>query len=79
MKINWKLRLRNKVTLIALITLTVNFIYSFLAEMGITPKIDSGTILQFADYLIKLLAILGVIVDPTTEGVKDSELALNRE
>ena len=79
MKINWKLRLRNKVTLIALITLTVNFIYSFLAEMGITPKIDSGIILQFADYLIKLLAILGVIVDPTTEGVKDSELALNRE
>lgn len=79
MKINWKLRLRNKVTLIALITLTVNFIYSFLAEMDITPKIDSGTILQFADYLIKLLAILGVIVDPTTEGVKDSELALNRK
>ena len=78
MKINWKLRLKNKVTLIALITLTVNFIYSFLAEIGITPKIDSGTVLQFADYVIKLLAILGVIVDPTTEGIKDSDLALKR-
>lgn len=78
MKINWKLRLKNKVTLIALITLTVNFVYSFLAEVGITPKIDSGTILQFADYVIKLLAILGVIVDPTTEGIDDSELALKR-
>lgn len=78
MKINWKLRLKNKVTLIALITLTVNFIYSFLTEIGITPKIDSGTVLQFADYVIKLLAILGVIVDPTTEGIKDSDLALKR-
>lgn len=78
MKINWKLRLKNKVTLIALITLIVNFIYSFLAEIGITPKIDSGTVLQFADYVIKLLAILGVIVDPTTEGIKDSDLALKR-
>lgn len=78
MKINWKLRLKNKVTLIALIALTVNFIYSFLTEIGITPKIDSGTVLQFADYVIKLLAILGVIVDPTTEGIKDSDLALKR-
>lgn len=78
MKINWKLRLKNKVTLIALITLTVNFIYSFLTEIGIIPKIDSGTVLQFADYVIKLLAILGVIVDPTTEGIKDSDLALKR-
>lgn len=78
MEINWKLRLKNKVTLIALITLTVNFIYSFLAEIGITPKIDSSTVLQFADYVIKLLAILGVIVDPTTEGIKDSDLALKR-
>ena len=78
MKIIWKLRLQNKTTLLALIVLVVDFIYNIFAEIGITPKIDKSVVLQFVNYAISLLAILGVVVDPTTDGIGDSENALNR-
>ena len=77
MKINWKLRLKNKTTLLALIVLIVDFVYNIFAEVGIVPKVDKSVVLQFANYVVSLLAILGVVVDPTTDGISDSDNAMN--
>lgn len=77
MKINWKLRLKNKTTLLALIVLVIDFVYNIFTEVGIAPKVDKSVILQFANYVVSLLAILGVVVDPTTDGISDSDNAMN--
>lgn len=77
MKINWKLRLKNKTTLLALIVLVIDFVYNIFTEVGIVPKVDKSVVLQFANYVVSLLAILGVVVDPTTDGISDSDNAMN--
>lgn len=68
--INFKLRLQNKTTLIAL----VSAVFLMLQQFGfhIPSNIQEGV-----NTLIVILVILGIVVDPTTKGVGDSERALN--
>lgn len=75
-KINWKLRLKNKATLLALITCGCTFAYQVLGILGITAPVSEDTIIQFAGMGLNALVTLGVAVDPTTQGVKDSERAI---
>ena len=76
MNINWKLRLKNKTTLITLITTVVVFVYSVLALFGITPSITQDQVLNLAVMFVTMLASLGIVVDPTTSGVGDSSNAM---
>lgn len=76
MKINWKLRLKNKTVLLALITCIITFIYQVLGILGVTSSISQDVIMQYATLLLNILVALGVIVDPTTKGIGDSERAL---
>ena len=76
MNINFILRLKNKATLIPLITVTVAFVYSVLGLFNIVPSVGQDQIQQVLVMLVELLAGLGIVVDPTTEGVGDSEQAL---
>ncbi|MFP5527077.1 phage holin [Peptococcus simiae] len=73
--INWKLRLKNKPTLVALVALVVGFIYQVCGVFDIVPAISQEAIVQGLGIVINLLVALGVIVDPTTAGVKDSQAA----
>lgn len=75
-KINWKLRLQNKTTLIALITLSVGFVYQLLSLFDVVPKISEDNVMTVALFIINILASFGVVVDPTTKGVTDSQQAL---
>lgn len=77
--INIKLRLKNKVTLLALIAATVSFIYTVLGIFGVVPPISKEQVMQGAAALINLLVLLGVVVDPTTAGIKDSDRAMQYE
>jgi phi LC3 family holin len=77
MKINWKLRIKNKATLIALITTTIGLIYSILSTFGVTPTIEQSQLVEWISILIGILATLGILVDPTTSGTSDSKQALN--
>lgn len=77
MKINWKLRLKNKYTLTALVACLLDFVYSLLAIFGIVPAICEEELFNLANAAIGLLVFLGIIVDPTTEGVGDSTNALS--
>ena len=79
MRINWKLRLKNKVTLSSLIALAVAFIYQILAMFGIIPKVPMTEVLDAISVLLEILAGLGIIVDPTTKGLHDSDMAMEYE
>lgn len=67
--INLKLRLKNKVTLAALISA----VFVMLGQFGleIPHNIQEGV-----NTLLMILVLLGIVTDPTTKGVADSERAL---
>lgn len=74
---NWKLRLQNKTTLIALIAAAVSLVYQILGICGVVPRVSEDTIMTVAGTLINALCLLGIVVDPTTKGITDSERAMN--
>lgn len=76
--INWMLRLKNKTTLLSLAALTVGFVYQVLGTFDIVPPISQDTVVQIIGYIVSFLVGLGIIVDPTTVGISDSERALVR-
>lgn len=76
MQINWKVRFKNKVWLTALLTFAVSTIYQLLALFDIIPTLTQDAVMQAVAAVLQLLALLGVVVDPTTKGLGDSERAL---
>ena len=76
MKINWKVRFKNGVFLSALVALVVSFAFDLLAVFDISPAVTESTVLTFCNIVLKILAGMGIISDPTTAGVSDSERAL---
>lgn len=79
MNINWKLRLQNKATLAALIATVVAFVYQVLGIFGVVPAISQDTVITGAGIVLNILVAIGVVVDPTTEGINDSEQAMTYE
>lgn len=77
MKINWKLRLQNKATLVALIALVLSFIYSVLGLLGVIPGISETDLMNTISILVEVLVAIGVVTDPTTSGTSDSTAALD--
>lgn len=76
MQINWKLRIKNKVTLTAIVLGVVGIVYKVLAMLGIVPPISENEVVEVVMLVIELLVLLGVVVDPTTAGASDSQQAM---
>ncbi len=76
MKINWKVRLHNKTFLASLISLVIVFVYNLLQLLEITPQVDQNVIMQVVEGILTILGMVGVIADPTTAGLTDSERAM---
>lgn len=68
--INFKLRLKNKATLVALISAVFLMLQQF--GLNIPHNIQDGL-----NTFITILVILGIVTDPTTKGIADSERALS--
>lgn len=77
MKINWKVRLKQPAFWIATIPVVITFVYSVLALVGIAPSITQDTVQNLFLALVAVLAQFGIVVDPTTKGVSDSDRAMN--
>lgn len=79
--INWKVRIRNKQFWIALIPAILLLIQVVAAVFGYTLDLgDLGNkLLAVVNAVFAVLAILGIVTDPTTAGVSDSALALTYE
>jgi phi LC3 family holin len=76
MKVNWKARFKNKVFLVSFLALLISFVYNVLGMFEIVPPISESQVLEFVTIVVNVLGVLGVVVDPTTQGINDSERAL---
>ena len=72
---NWKLRLKNKTTLVTLTVAVITCIYSILSAFDVAISLTKDTATSIALAIISALCALGIVVDPTTSGVTDSEKA----
>lgn len=77
--INWKVRIKNDKFWIALIPAVLLLIQAVAAVFGFSLDLSElgNRLLDVVNALFAVLAILGVVVDPTTEGIGDSERALS--
>lgn len=73
--INWSLRFQNKITLTALVLQVIAIVYAILGMFNVVPAIGEDVITNIAYMIIELLVLLGVVVDPTTKGIQDSDRA----
>ena len=79
MKINWKVRFKNKTFLVTFITVIVSVVYQVLAALELVPKISQDTVMNCLLAIVTILTGLGIVTDPTTKGISDSERALGYE
>ena len=79
--INWKIRLMNKqfwLSLIPALALCAQAIAAVFGwEIDLTTAV--GKLLTVVNTVFALLVVLGVVVDPTTAGIGDSDRALGYE
>lgn len=73
---NWKLRFKNRTTLIAIVAAAVAFVYQILGILHIVPPITEEQVMQVLGIIINILVGLGILVDPTTAGIGDSARAM---
>ena len=78
MNINWQIRLKNKAFWLAIIPAVLLLIQAVAAVFGYTLDFADlqGKLLAVVEALFVVLAILGIVVDPTTKGIADSARAL---
>lgn len=69
---NWKLRIKNKTTLTALIGTLLLFVKQISEFLGFDISTQLEQISALAGTVITLLVGLGVLTDPTSKGIKDS-------
>ena len=71
--------MKNKVWLGSFLSLIVGFVYSMLAMFDVYPEVTQNHIVQLVNQVLTFLGLIGVIVDPTTAGLGDSERAMGYE
>ena len=76
--INWKVRIRNRAFWVSLIPAVVLLVQSGAAMFGINLDLgETGNrLLAVVNQLFAVLTILGIVNDPTTAGLSDSENAM---
>ena len=78
MSINWKVRIKNKAFWVALIPALLLLIQQVCAVFGVQLDFSElqSLLVAIVGTVFTLLAIMGIVVDPTTAGVGDSEQAM---
>ena len=76
MKINWKVRFKNKTWLVTFLLAVLAFLYQVLGMFDIVPPVTEDMATQFISAVVNILVAVGVVIDPTTAGASDSEQAL---
>lgn len=78
MKINWKVRIKNKVFWLALVPAVLLLVQVVAAVFGIDLNLDAlgDKLLAVVNALFAVLTILGIVTDPTTAGISDSRQAM---
>ncbi len=76
--INWKVRVKNRVFWMSVVPAVLLLIQTVAATFGYTLDLGElgNNLLAVVNAAFGVLAILGIVADPTTEGVSDSQQAL---
>ena len=76
--INWKVRIKNKAFWVAIIPAALLLVQVIAAAFGFTLDLGElgNKLLDVVNAGFAVLAILGIVTDPTTAGVTDSAQAL---
>ena len=77
--INWKVRLKNKQFWLSVIPAVALVVQAVAALFGYTIDLTTivGKVQAVVNAVFGLLVILGIVVDPTTAGIGDSERAMS--
>lgn len=77
--INWEVRIKNKMFWLAIIPAVILLIQAVAAVFGFTINLSEigGKLIDVVEAVFVVLAIIGVVTDPTTEGISDSLQALS--
>ena len=78
MKINWKVRIKNKLFWVSLIPAVVLLVQVVADLFGYELELGelSSKLIEVVNAVFAVLVILGIVIDPTTEGVEDSARAM---
>ena len=76
MKINWKVRFKNKTWLSLFLSLIVGFVFNMLALFDVYPPVTENVVMNVISQILQFLGLIGVLVDPTTSGLDDSQRAM---
>ena len=76
MRINWKVRFKNKTWLVTFLLAVLAFIYQIFGMFDIVPPVTQDMATQLISAVINILVAVGVVIDPTTAGTSDSEQAM---
>lgn len=76
--INWRVRIKNKSFWLALIPAVLLVVQVFAALLGFELATDGLEVklLACANAVFALLTVLGIVTDPTTAGIADSDRAM---
>lgn len=76
--INWKVRIKNKNFWLAVIPAMLLLIQAIVFVFGVTVDFTdiTGKLVAVVNAAFVVLSILGIVTDPTTEGIGDSKQAL---
>ena len=78
MGINWTVRIKNKMFWTSLIAALALLGQAIAALFGFTIDLTAltGKLIAVVDAVFVVLAVLGIVTDPTTKGISDSERAM---
>ncbi len=81
MQLNFKVRIRNKLFWLALIPAVLILVQTVCALFGVPIAVENveSRLLDLVNAVFAVLAILGIVADPTTEGLQDSDRAMTYE
>lgn len=80
MQINWKVRLKNKPFLVSLFAAILLLVQEVAKIVGYEIPVEVSTQAEtIFNTVLSVLVLSGVVVDPTTQGVKDSKEVLNNK
>ena len=77
MKINWKVRFKNKTWLSMFLSLIVGFVFNILKLFDVYPAVTENLVMNVVSQVLTFLGLIGVLVDPTTAGITDSDRAMS--
>ena len=76
-QINWKVRFRSKTFLASLFALLLVLAQQIASVFGVDITLYSEHATDIFNTVLTILALVGVVHDPTTPGVNDSQRAMS--